>query len=701
MRQPVRAKARPQPISLTAEAVDILQAEAVPGIEPGLKRFDMTAYTGASMQVGYYQHPVVIDLAGLRVNAQRKPILRDHEPAQIVGHTDSIRVTDGLKQNLRVSGVISGTGPAAQEVVQLAANGFPWQASVGCSVDKIEFIERGQSVSVNGRSFAGPLYVARQTNLGEVSFVPIGADNATSAVVARKVDNMEFESWLKSSGFDPEALTDVQRSALHAAFLASTPPQTKQAPAPTPVAASTTLDETIRGIKLEKERQAAITRATAAAIEAGADLEEMEKLAGTAIDQKWEVSRFELEALRSTRPSATRFSGSIITRNRTHSESPKVIEAAVLSAAKYENLEREYTPEVLESSHRQWRHGLGLNELILTFARRNGYQGLTLAGGLHSALRAAFQPRDLDIRASIDGASSYSLSGILSNVANKFLKVGFESVEQSWRPISAIRAVRDFKQISSYTLTGSMVYEKVAPGGEIKHGSVSEETYTNQADTYGRMLGIDRRDLINDDLGALSSAGRRLGRGGALKLNDVFWAEFLDNSSFFASGNSNYISGATTLLSSEGMRQGLEKFRKLTDPDGMPMGHTPRYLVVPPELEVIAMELYTSTNYNTGGAATTEKVPNRNVFANKYIPVVSNYLSNTSYTGYSTTAWYLLADPMDVAVIETVFLNGVESPTVESAEAEYNQLGIFLRGYHDFGVNKQEPRGGVKSKGGA
>jgi hypothetical protein len=133
----------------------------------------------------------------------------------------------------------------------------------------------------------------------------------------------------------------------------------------------------------------------------------------------------------------------------------------------------------------------------------------------------------------------------------------------------------------------------------------------------------------------------------------------------------------------------------------MPMGHTPRYLVVPPEVEVIAMELYTSTNYNTGGAATTEKVPNRNIFAGKYLPVVSNYLSNSSYTGYSTTAWYLVADPQDVPVIETVFLNGVESPTVESAEAEMNQLGIYLRGYHDFGVKKQEKRGGIKSKGAA
>lgn len=697
----MRRNNKPQPISLTAESVEMDLVAAAPGADQGLKRFSMTAYTGASMNVAYYQHPVVIDLSGMKFGkTSRKPILRDHDASQIVGHTDAVRVTDGPTQSLTVSGVISGTGPAAREVVDLAANGFPWQASVGASVDRIEFVERGQSVSVNGRNFFGPLYVARQTQLGEVSFVPIGADNQTTANVAAKSlgVNMEFEQYCKQSGFEPGELTDTQRAYLNAAFQAGAT-KTPPAPAGAPSSAASALDETFGRLRAEKEREQRVADVCARAIEAGANFEEIERLGRAAVSNSWDVSRVELEALRLSRPTASRFASRGFSPTR--DQSPKVIEAAVLSAAKYEHLERDYTPEVLEAAHSNWRHGLGLGELILTFARKNGYQGLTLSGGLSSALRSAFQPRENDIRASIDGTSSYSISGILSNVANKFLRVGFESVEQSWRPITAIRAVRDFKQISSYTLTGAMVYEKVAPGGEIKHGSVSEETYNNKADTYGRMIGIDRRDLINDDLGALSSAGRRLGRGGALKLNDVFWTAFLDNSSFFSSGNSNYISGATTVLSSDGMRQGLEKFRKLTDPDGMPMGHTPRYLVVPPELEVIAMELFTSTNYNTGGAATTEKVPNRNIFANKYLPVVSNYLSNSSYTGYSTTAWYLLADPADVPVIETVFLNGVESPTVESAEAEYNQLGIYLRGYHDFGVTKQEKRGGIKSKGAA
>jgi hypothetical protein len=78
---------------------------------------------------------------------------------------------------------------------------------------------------------------------------------------------------------------------------------------------------------------------------------------------------------------------------------------------------------------------------------------------------------------------------------------------------------------------------------------------------------------------------------------------------------------------------------------------------------------------------------------------VSRYLANSLFTGNSSKAWYLLADPNDLPVIEVALLNGQESPTIESAEADFHTLGIQLRGFHDLGVSKQDPRAGVKVKG--
>jgi hypothetical protein len=46
-----------------------------------------------------------------------------------------------------------------------------------------------------------------------------------------------------------------------------------------------------------------------------------------------------------------------------------------------------------------------------------------------------------------------------------------------------VRNVNDFKTVTSYRLVGKDQYELVAPTGEIKHGTLGEEKYTNKADT--------------------------------------------------------------------------------------------------------------------------------------------------------------------------------------------------------------------------
>jgi hypothetical protein len=81
--------------------------------------------------------------------------------------------------------------------------------------------------------------------------------------------------------------------------------------------------------------------------------------------------------------------------------------------------------------------------------------------------------------------------------------------------------------------------------------------------------------------------------------------------------------------------------------------------------------------------------------------VVAWQLSDSGYTGYSATAWYLLNDPSYLSTICVSFLNGQQTPTVESADADFNTLGIQFRGYHDFGVDMAEYLGGLKSKGAA
>ena len=459
----------------------------------------MVAYTGTPMRVSGWRYPVIIDLAGLAIPSQTRPIRFGHDPLSGVGHTDTIRVEQG---QLVATGIVSRDTPAAREVVVSSKNGFPWQASVGASVDEFEFVKDGQKVMVNGSQYSGPLNVVRKSTLGEISFVDLGADGATSASVAAQDHFQGGDSIVD----DPIVIPEED---IPAAPETPTPPPAT----PEPAVPGTSEPDPVTAMRLtaaaESERINAIRRLCSG---------RAPQLEAQAIRDGWSEQRTELEILRSTRPPAP------AVHTPDNSVNGQVLEAACMLTAGLAHPELSYSEQALERASQRFRGGIGLQELLLEAAWINGYTGRNFRDS-RSVLRYAFGH-------SVEAAfSTIDIGGILSNVANKFLLEGFFSVERTWRNICAVRNVSDFKTVTSYRLIGKDQYELVNPGGELKHGTLGGEQYTNKADTYGLMLSIDRRDIINDDLGAITTVPRKLGRGSGLKINDIFWSTFMNNAS--------------------------------------------------------------------------------------------------------------------------------------------------------------------------
>jgi len=693
----------PASLSLVCATVSLNVQAAAPGAAPAdgkageaevLPRFSMVAYTGDAMRVDGWRNPVVVDLEGMAIPSQRRPIRFGHSMHAGVGHTERIAVEGG---KLIAEGLVSRDTPAAKEIVVSGKRGFPWQASIGTVVHEVEHVKAGKYAQVNGRRFEGPVYVARKTTLGEISFVDLGADGNTTANIAAAGASGGKESIImpdtitSNSNVQNQGTITVDPSA--GSINAAANQGTVSGSMPGGMPGADELDQIIAQSRAEHDRRTRVAQMTAKTVIERPELaDDMERLCKQALDAKWDVQRYELEVLRlSRRAPAT------LIRQRVGSDA-QVIEAALCLTGGLEDVEKQYTEPVLQAASQRFRNGLGLGDLLVLFAQANGYHGVGRSN-IQDLLRFAFAPGggQHTIEAAGGGPSTMSLPGILSNVANKFLRAGFEAVEATWREIAAVRPVRDFKQISSYSLTGGFQYEEVAPGGELKHATAGETSYTNQARTYGRMFSIDRRDIINDDLEALTAVPRRLGRGAALKLNEVFWSTFLANTAFFAAGNANYAEGADTAIGIDGLTAAELLFLNQTDPDGHPLGATPVILLVPNALLVKASQLMNSTELRDTTANTKTLISNPH--AGKFKVVRSSYLSNATYAGASAKAWYLLADPNDMPVIEVAFLNGQERPTVENADADFSQLGIQMRGYHDFGCALQEPRGGVKMKG--
>jgi hypothetical protein len=718
----MQASATLQALRMTGEVR--LAALAADG--KGLRKFHMSAYNGGPMRMPWAGVPVIVDLAGMDLTNKARPILKDHNPEHVVGHSEQI-IND--QKTLAVDGVVSGTGPEAKEVVANSDNGFPWQASIGCDCLAYEEIAAGVDVTVNGQTFTGPLLIVRSSRLGEVSFVALGADDSTTASMlaaslaqtSLKGSIMDFEAWLKSLGFDPAALSPEQTAVLQTAFDAkqaadaADSKKAADAPAKAAAAAAALMKACAEVAKLTAAsvKPAAKKIDPAKVVTAQEEIDSRRALhaaesqrigdiqtlcAGRhavieakAIGEGWSKDKCELEVLRASRAQPQRFN---IGTNQDGEMSGEVLEAAVCMSGRLKNVEKAFSERTLNAAQKQFKGRMSLGRLLLSAAQANGYTGMeSLRENQRDVLRAAFAGQ---LQAA--GFSTVDISGILSNIANKYLLQGFMAVEDAWRKIAAIRSVSDFKTITSYRMTGANQYKKVGPGGQIEHGTLGNDTFTNKADTYGIMLGITRQDQINDDLGALTKVPEVIGRGGALKLNEVFWLEFLNNAAFFSAGNKNLSTGTpASLLTIDGLTNARTKFRKQKDQDGKPIGVIPAIVLVPPELEVAGDVILNSLEVRDSTASTKAGVSNPH--KGKYELVVSDYLSNDQMTGFSTTAHYMLAEPADLAAIEVAFLNGNESPTVESAAADFNTLGIQIRGYHDFGVAKQEFRAGVRSNG--
>lgn len=674
------------------------------------KRFSMTAYTGAAMRVGY-GWPVVVDLAGIRVPNQATPIFRNHDADRIVGHTTKVDVT---AQRIKVAGEMSGDPDQVDPIVASAGRGFPWQASIGASVERMEYVDRDETVKVNGRTFTGPVYVARASTLGEISFVPLGADSATSASVAAgqsgEPSMNPFEKWLAAKGFDPSALTESQKLALKAAFDAEQAPPAKaeEKPAPNPAGKPGGVEADIeaQNLKMAENRlrnlkiQEICAKFEHPTVSVDRDGEKAEMdLEAHALATKMTVQEVEIAALYAHMKKNT---GNTNTakKSKPDVQPGEVVEAAICMTGNLGNVEKRFKPEVLEAADRHFGRGFGIQQLLLHAAAANGMSlgpaPRVGTGNLLSVLRAAF-----DVKA--HGFSTVPLPGILSNIANKFLLEAYMSGDESWRSVARIGSVKDLKTITKFRMTGGMKFEKLAPGGEIKHGKVSEQEFTNRAHTYARLEYLTEEDIINDDLGAFADVPAEMGRGAIDALNEAFWTEWLENAGGFYSAtpvttdmakvNSNL--SASSALGVTGLTNAKTTFLKQVKPDGTPINVTPYAIVFPPELQDTATTLLRDRELRDTTANTKFTTGNPHAGIN-LVPVMSPYLSNANITNNSATTWYLAANPAQVAAIEVVFLNGQQTPMIQSADADFNRLGIGVRGKWYFGVRKQDRRGVVQ-----
>lgn len=635
----------PSTITL-AEAAEVEIRAAAPadgegGSAPGLPSFKMVAHTFKPVRLAGWYHPVLVEASGLSIPSQVRPIRYGHDANQGVGHTSRIALEGG---KLVAEGVISRDTPAARDVVGSSKNGFPWQASIGASVDEYEFIRADQKATVNGKEYAGPLFVARKATLNEISFVDLGADDRTKAKVAAAAPK---------GGVTPVDDDDDDDDGSTGAVIARA--------------------------RAERQRQAGIKAHVEQALSfPGADIEEIERIAASAIESGASVKDAELEILRATRPKAPAV-------RRGESATPQVLEASLCLAAGISDeklaKDRDYGEDVVNRAYPLRNRGLRG-----TIAAALEAAGVRVPHGSRELFDAVLESQ----RIQAAGFSSVNLPGILGNVANKLLLDAFTSIDATYPLIAEQADFSNFHTHTIYRLDHLGEFERLGPGGELKHGSLDQTSFSNKLETSGQMLTLTRQQIINDDLQAFRTLTGQLSRKARIAVEKALYALVLEPSdSFYTTARGNRLVGPLGIAELGAAEAAL---MAQADAGGDPIYAMPRYLLVPPALKFLADSIYTSGTINETTTANKGR-PTDNPFRGRFQTVSSPYLASSALAGSSPSTWYLLAEPGVLPAFQVAFLDGRRAPTVETADAAFNTLGLQMRCFWDFGVARLDYRG--------
>jgi hypothetical protein len=296
--------------------------------------------------------------------------------------------------------------------------------------------------------------------------------------------------------------------------------------------------------------------------------------------------------------------------------------------------------------------------------------------------------------------SSSDFPAILANVANKTLRQAYQAYPQTFKSFCRQVTAADFKPINRVQLSDAPALMPLNEKGEYHRANLTDSNISYSLATFGEIVALTRKVIINDDLQAFTRVPAGLGVAAARLQSDKVWAVITSNPSaiyagdktataLFAAAHKNLNTGtpaSTLILSALGTAR--QNFRLQTAPQGTPLNLTPRYLVMPAALETTGLQLISPLQL--AATAVTGVVPS---WVMSLVPVVEPRLDANS-----TTAWYLIADPADIDTVEYCFLEGQEGVYFETRQG-FEVDGIEMKARMDFAAAAIDYRGLQKNAG--
>ena len=595
-------------------------------------------------------------------------LLFNHNRDQALGRVRNI-VLDTKEKKLRGDLEFSPHSETAQRMAAEVADGFLGDVSVGYAIHShVVEMERDEEI-----------YRITSWTPNEVSLVTVPAD--ASVGVGRQLtegNSMDPKDKGKSPEGDNTPGTVVDFSSARMAGLNEGARQ---------------------GTEAERARVAEINTLFASLTRSGP---EFSALRDNAIADGWtlEATQRSLLSLIDTTP-AEPVSGD---RQETKDTPDPTVEAGTDAVDKFldgasKALAFRQSLETSREASREMRTNEFTGFSALELARESlRVAGVSIAGLSRDALiAAAFRPDGYGQR-DLVGHSTSVFTNLLEGLANKALLMGYDETPETWSIWCRITNLPDFKTNSRVGLSQFSDLDEVPENGEYKHGTLDDRKESIQAKKYGKLFGITREAIINDDLDGMSRVPRLMGRAAARKVGDLVY-DILNNpptlnqdaTALFRSSNTG-TAGAPSVTTVSELRV---KMALQTDQNSQASGLNirPAYMIVPVTLEDTARVLLASETDPKGLTGATGGAVQPNPIRN-----IAQVVADPRLDAASTTAWYMAADQNATDTVEVGFINGQQEPQLFSRDG-WSTDGVEYKVRHEVGVAPLDFRGMAKNAG--
>lgn len=571
-----------------------------------------------------------------RFNNGLGTVLFNHDRDAVVGHIEKVWLEDNRGKAL----VRFDTDEQSETIFQKVQSGTLQGVSVGYAINRYEVLEDEDTKSTNGR-FNGPAYVVTDWEPLEISIVSVPADPTVGVGRSSEEIHTSIDTQEDNTRMDQEKNLEVQ--------------EVKSAPVETGL----TQADLQKAMEQERKRTSEIT-----AMFRDFDVEGADEaiVLGKSVEEAREMVMDQLRA---------RNKGVSVTMGEAESDKFRAAaQDAVLMAAGI--------PVAEPAAGAQELRGYSMVEMARESLRRESGSTVNFGDNMELA------------RAAINSTSTFP--AIMSNLANKSVMVGFNEAETTYQIWAGKGSNRDFKEAARVALSEAGTLELVPEGGQFKQDSFGEASARTKVATYGKLFSLTRQAIINDDLGLFSKIATKYGSAAKRLVNKMVYAQLTgnvkmqDNVVLFDAKHGN-VAGTGEALSVKAIAKAITAMRRQKGITGeATLNITPKYLVVPPELEMTAYQIVNSTaavdGVNSGVA---------NPYKGRFIVVADAELTDPD-------AWYLVADATQHDTIEVTYLNGVETPRLETRQG-FDVDGIEYKVAFDCGVNALDFRGVFKNAG--